>query len=337
MLNWIIIGVILSVGIFIIVRAIRKFTKDEDFSFNELGKLIVMVMVIIIAISVVNMSFSSVDVGHAKLVIDPWSNTISEPHVGAKWFFRPPWTYTVDIYYATSSTEMWTDKEAGTQGEYPAVHVLSKDGMDIEVDILIRYQLDPNALADLYRSFPRMDYETKAIASVLREDVRDVISQYTAIEIIETRESISVAMTNLIYDSLMFEPSLKQALLASSIQIDLRDIDPPAGFKLAIEAKLTAEQQKIQAEFEREKALIEADAIAQSKVIQANAEGESKIIIANSTAEAIRTIQEQVGEEGWEVYYSLQMLKEIAPNIKFLILNTGEGQGDLPIYFQVPE
>jgi regulator of protease activity HflC (stomatin/prohibitin superfamily) len=122
---------------------------------------------------------------------------------------------------------------------------------------------------------------------------------------------------------LITEPSLHQALLESSIEIDLRDVDPPMGFKQAIEAKLTAEQQKIQAEFER-----------QRKIILADAEAQQKVIYANGTAEAMRLIKEEVGEEGWALYYSWQELEKVAPYVRVLIIvPNAEG---MPIFYTIP-
>ena len=335
-------GIIL--GIVVLLWRVGKYSADEKISAEEKFKLFGMFVAIVVIIVLGIASFTSVGVGHAVIIVDPVFNTVSGPNTGPAWFFRYPWTQPVDVYYAMTSTEMWTDQESGEHGEYGALRVLSKDGLDIEVDILIRYQLDPNSLVELYRSFPDLKYEDRAISSIVREDVRDVISQYTALEIIEQREMISQKMTETIYNSLISETSLHQALLESSIEIDLRDIDPPPKFKEAIEAKLTAEQQKIQAEFERQRIVILANATAQEMIIKAEGEATSRILIANATKKAIELIIESAGitnatqkaELAGLIYSWMSIEKTAEKNPKMLLMIT-IGEDGTPMIYQLPE
>ena len=121
------------------------------------------------------------------------------------------------------------------------------------------------------------------------------------------------------------EESLKSSL--QSIEVDLRDIDPPTTFLQAIEAKLAAEQAKLQAEFEREKILILANATAVQKIIEAEGEASSRLIIANGTAESIRIIAERAGMNATELtnlYMTLEALKEIAETAKTFVVVLGE-------------
>jgi regulator of protease activity HflC (stomatin/prohibitin superfamily) len=318
-----IIGILLTV---VVVRQMLvKYTsgdthKQREISFGEWLKLIGVVILMLSGVALSVISFTSVDIGFVCVIEDPvFAKDVIGVEVGPSWFFRAPWTKVTNIYYATSTTEMWTNVEENKTGEFPAIHVLSQDGLDIEVDISIRSMLDTDNVVELYKSFPMLNWEASAITSIVREDVRDVIADYTAIEVIEKRETVSVHMTQVIYQSLISAPSLRQAILAGSIEIDLRDLDPPPGFKLSIENKLRAEQEKIQASFERERLLIQADAEAQQRLILAN---------------AVRESIDLVGEQNWQLFYSLQQMKELAPHIKTLIMTTGSS--GIPIYFQLP-
>lgn len=308
----------------LILRKYQKYRQDGQLSSTELYRLGGMIFVIVIAATLTTYAFTEVKVGNAKLVVDPMSGAIRGPHLGEKWFFRAPWTRAVNIYYATLSTEMWTNNELPVghedrQGEYPAVKVLSNDGLDIEVDILIRYGLDPYSLIELYQKYPDLQYERKAVSSITREDVRDVVSNYLTLEIIEKREALSVEMTEKIMESLSTAPSLVGALV--DIQIDLRDIDPPQSFKDAVADKKKAEQFKLEAEHARETKLIEADATAREAVLIEEGFAKAMMIRANATKQALETIAAQVDPN---MYYSLQQLEKIAPNIRYLILTMGE-------------
>lgn len=326
LLIWIFVG---STIIFLGYRRYKKITLDEEITEKEILSTIVQMGGLLLIGYLLVTSFTYVEQGYACLTIDPLTGGIADPVLGERFFFRMPWTRTVFIYYATLSTEMWTD-ESGKMGEYPAVKVLSKDGLDIEVDVLIRYELDPLSIIALYKSYPDLRFEDKAISSVTREDVRDVISTYTTLEVIELRESISVGIANKILESLKNEPSLQGAL--KNIQIDLRDVDPPASFKTAVQEKKKAEQAMLQAEHERSRLLIQADASAKETIRKAEGEAQSILIKANATKTALALITSEIDPN---VYYSLQQLEKIAPNVKYLILTMGDN--GVPIILNSPQ
>jgi len=106
----------------------------------------------------------------------------------------------------------------------------------------------------------------------------------------------------------------------------------------AIEAKLVAEQAKMQAEFEREKILILANATAQEAIIKAQGEAQAKMIIANGTRQAIQMAIQAAGVTNStriaEIYLWVEALREIAPDIDVLIITTGEDGS--PLIYQLP-
>jgi regulator of protease activity HflC (stomatin/prohibitin superfamily) len=281
--------------------------------------IILIIFFIIIPLTV----FRSVGVGYGVILVDPLSGSVSDPVIGPAWFFKAPWVSDVHIYYAVDSVGMWT--EAGKQGEFPAITSISKDGLNIEVDILVRWILKPTGLKELYQTFPKLDWKDRAVSSVIREVTRNVISNYTAIDIIENRLLITQDLSLKIKTSLIAEESLKNSL--ESIEVDLRDISPPLTFLQAIEDKLAAQQAKLQAEFEREKILILANATAVQKIIEAEGEASSRLIIANGTAESIRIIAERAGMNATELtnlYMTLEALKDIAKTAKTFVVVLGE-------------
>jgi len=107
----------------------------------------------------------------------------------------------------------------------------------------------------------------------------------------------------------------------------LKNIGYPEKYTSAIEDKLVAEQQKIQADFERERILILANATAQEIVIKASGEAEARVIEANATRQAIELVLESVGQSGnqtriAELYLWVQALQRIAPEVEILIVGT---------------
>ncbi|MDH5460976.1 MAG: prohibitin family protein [Candidatus Bathyarchaeota archaeon] len=280
-------------------------------------------LLIVFAIIVPLTVFRTVAVGYGAILVDPIAKSISGPITGPAWFFKAPWVTDIHIYFAIDSIGMW--KEDAVQGDYPPITPISKDGLRIELDVLVRWSLDSTKLNALYERFPNLDWKDRVVASVIREAGRDIVGQYTVVQIIENRSVITRVLSEEIVSSLYAEESLLNALI--NVEVDLRDVDPPAEFLKAIEAKLAAEQSKLQAEFERERILILANASAREKIIAARGEAESRLIVANGTAESIRIIAEDAGMNATELtnlYLTLEALKEIGRTTENFVVILGQ-------------
>ena len=252
------------------------------------GAGVVAIVVIIIVAGALIFSLGQVGVGYVAVVIDPLSGSVNVVGDGqnAKYFLKPPYANVVRVYTATDSIHMWS--EAGMQGDFPAVPSLTKDGLKVDVDITVRWRLSPSEVISLFRKFPGLDWKERAIIPIIREAIRDLIAQYTAIETIEQRENISVKMESILSEAFSKESTLSNAIILEAV--DLRQISLPDGFIRAIESKLASEQLSIAAEFNKTRILVIANATAMSQIIQANGAAISKLILANATKEALDII-----------------------------------------------
>jgi regulator of protease activity HflC (stomatin/prohibitin superfamily) len=278
--------------------------------------------------------FVSVGVGHAAVLVDPWAKTVSDPKLGPTWIVKAPWVQPVNIMITTDTLGMWGD---GTDpsADMPTVYCFSRDQLEMAVDIMLRWRLDVSKLKELYQSLPQKNWKNDVIASIAREQIRLVTKNFTSIQTIEQRDDVAQAIKDAIWAKLGTEASLAGAI--TDFQFELRNIGYPEKYTSAIEDKLVAEQQKIQAEFEREKIIIIANATAQQVIIEANAEAEAKVLVANGTREAIELILEASGGDPTnatriaELYLWVETLKQIAPDIDVLI--TSE---DIPYLISIP-
>ncbi|RJS88845.1 zinc-ribbon domain-containing protein [Candidatus Bathyarchaeota archaeon] len=295
----------------------------------------ILASIILISIFFSSAMFVNVPVGYGLILVDPLTKSIQGPILGPTWYLKAPWVHGVLIYYAVDSIGMWGD---GTDpyADYPAVKCFSSDQLEMTVDVMVRWKLDPDRLLDLYRNYPNLDWKDKTIASVVRQTMRFVTANFTAVETVEKREYIAAVMKDEIWKRLQAEETLAGAI--AYFEFDLRNIGLPPQYTAAIEAKLVAEQQKLQAEFERSRILILANASAQEKIIKAQGEAMAKIIVANGTREAIRMAIEAAGITNSsriaELYLWVEALKEISPNVNVLIITTGETGA--PIIYQLP-
>lgn len=270
--------------------------------------MIIVVLGMIFAFVFFFMMFYNVPVGEAVLLVDPLSRTVSEPIIGPTFGVKMPWVGAVYVYYATDVFE----------DEIPC---FSADQLEMQIQVLIRWSLDPGKIRELYHNYPHLNYKEKAIESIMEKTIRLVTKNYTTLETIEHRDVVVHIIEQAVFKEIKEEVSLVGSL--THLEMDVKNIAYPPKYTSAIEDKLVAEQQQIQAEFERDRILILADA-----------EAKQKVIYANGTAEAMRLIKEEVGEEGWNIYYSWQQLQKVAPYVKVLIIAPDEN--GMPIFYTIP-
>jgi len=276
------------------------------------GLTFALILILVVSIMFGFTMVISVGVGHAVLLVDPLTKSTSEPIVGPTYIVKAPWVTAVDVYYATDSFE-------------DTIGCFSSDQLEMQIQILLRWSLDPDKLRALYQNYPRLNYKQSAIESIMAETIRLVTKNFTALQTIEFRDVVRNEIETAVQQEVMDEPSLGEVLV--QFEFDLRNIGYPAKYTSAIEDKLVAEQQKIQADFEKQRILVLANATAQQVIIEAAGEAEAKVIEANATKIAIESILEPLGQSGnetriAEIYLWVQTLQRIAPDIDILIVGT---------------
>ena len=290
--------------------------SEEDrfpvFSVAKIGLIALLIVLVVFATIFALTMVVIVGVGHAVVLVDPIAKSTSAPILGPTYAVKAPWVSAVDIYYATDSYEA-------------TVPCFSSDQLEMQIGVLLRWSLDPDKITELYNNYPNLNYKGTAIESILEETIRLITKKYTALETIEFRDVVRNDVETIVIEELQTEPSLKGALMR--LEFDLKNIGYPGKYTSAIEDKLVAEQQQIQADFEREIILIQANATAQETIIKASGEAQAKVIEANATRQAIELVLESVGQSGnetriAELYLWVQTLQRIAPEVQILIVGT---------------
>jgi regulator of protease activity HflC (stomatin/prohibitin superfamily) len=289
----------------------KSYHRGSALSLGRTALIMVAVILIIFSVIFATTMIVAVGVGHAVILVDPVSNSISNAILGPTYALKAPWVSAVDVYFATDS--------------YSAtVPSFSSDQLEMQIDVFVRWSLDTSKIRDLFNNYPRMNYKT-AIESILEETMRLVTKNFTALETIEFRDVVRDQIESAVLKEMQTESSLAGALVG--LEFDLKNIGYPEKYTAAIEDKLVAEQQKIQADFERQRILILANATAQEIIIRASGEAEAKVIEANATREAIELVLTSVGQSGnetriAELYLWVQALQRIAPEVEILIVGT---------------
>jgi len=290
--------------------------------------VIISVAIAIIGLMVFAMIYS-VGVGEAGMVVDPLTGSISDPVLGPTFGLKAPWTSLTVVEYARETLGMWGDA-TDEFADYPSIDCFSNDQLEMQVDIMIRWSIDPAKLKDLYQSFPSLNWEGKAVASLVREHVRYITKQYTAVQTIELRDQIGLEIEQELIRAINEAGSLRGAII--NVEVDLRNVALPDRYTTSIEDKLAAQQLKIQAEFEAERKIIQADASATALLIGANATAEQKVIDGQGIREArdVLVAEKNIADEDFkeflELYVYLKTLETLAENenVNFIVGVEGE-------------
>jgi regulator of protease activity HflC (stomatin/prohibitin superfamily) len=110
----------------------------------------------------------------------------------------------------------------------------TKEGLEVKVDLTVLYHIKPDAAPSIYTNVG-MDYGKKIVINNFMAIVREYTMQYTAIELLNERETIEKNI----------EDKLRGDISGYGIILDdvlVKDIDMPAEVLHAIENKAKAEQ-----------------------------------------------------------------------------------------------
>lgn len=204
--------------------------------------------------------------------------------------------------YDVRQQELTLAAETGDQ-----VTSRSSEGLEINVDATVLYQVDPGDAARLHQDIGP-SYETVRVRPEVRSQIRDAIGQYAAADL------ISVQRTEL---QRSVEQSLQEALDEDNVlvlAVLMRDIRIPEAITNAIEEKQAAEQQ-VEVEENRRR---QSEIAAQRRVIEAEGERDAAIARAEGEAEALRLRGESIRQNPEII--DLEVAQRLAPGIQTIMI-----------------
>ena len=301
-----------------------RYQFNPQFGLLGYALIIIVVLIAIFAAVFFLTMWVNVPVGNAVVMVDPLSGTISEPILGPTFATKAPWVNAIQITVAVDTLKIWGDGTDST-ADFSTVKSFSRDQMEMEIDMMLRWRLDPAKVKQLYENLPQKNWKNDVIASIAREQVRIVTKDFSTIETIEQRELVAQAILDVIWNKISTSAPLAGAI--TDFEFELRNIGYPDKYTSAIEDKLVAEQQKIQAEFNKQIIIINATANAERITIAAAANANATVIEAEATKEAIELVLEASGADASsetriaELYLVMQTLQRIAPDVDILIMS----------------
>ncbi|MBD3300810.1 MAG: prohibitin family protein [Candidatus Moranbacteria bacterium] len=159
-------------------------------------------------------------------------------------------------------TEEYTMSQSYGEGkiaESDSIKALTKEGLNIELDITVLYKLKEEKASDVLREVG-LNYEQKIIRPSIRSTIRGVIANYEAKDVYSQKRSEA---------NMEIETKLKEILEERGMNMEkvlLRNVDLPQDLAQAIQEKLQAEQEAQKYDFvlqreqkEKERKIIEAE------------------------------------------------------------------------------
>ena len=211
----------------------------------------------------------------------------------------------VDIRHVDVRTQNYTMSgvhDEGDQSGDDAIRVLTKDGLEVVIDLSVLYRVNAATAPDLIRQIG-MEFKDKIIRPVARTKIRDNAVYFDAIELYSTkRDEFQQRIFKTIDDEFVRRGLILENLL-------VRNITLPEAVKKTIESKISAEQeaQKMQFVLQKEKQ-----------------EAERKRVEAQGIADYQRIISEGLTDKQLR-YEQIKAYKEMATseNSKVIIMPSG--------------
>ena len=186
----------------------------------------------------------------------------------------------------------------------------TSDAQSMEISMVVQFQIRQDKVEEIALNYGGLEALTNRIQSVAIERTKATLSQYQAEKLIEERNMISPKVEEVISEAIgdKYYVTFNSAVLT--------DITFSEAFEQAVEAKMMAQQEKLQAQYENEKkkeqaetALYVAEQEAKALLAKAQAEADAQVAIAEAEARSIMlksveiarmlgyTVTESVGEE----------------------------------------
>lgn len=262
-------------------------------------------LIALVSIALVGMAFEGVDEGEVKVVKD--RGAVTGEVLDPGWHVVTPLVEsTVSVPTRPQTYTMSGSEWDSSSEKSDSIHIISRDGQEIHVDVTVRYRIDAENAPTFhseYRDIPTV--EERLIRPTVRSVVRDEASDMSAREVItkDGREALAEVAAGALRED--FEGS---GVSLEAVQVRNMHLNPQ--FKDELEQieieEARAEQKKIEAEADREAFEIRAEALRENP--------ELLIELYIEALDESDTIYVPVGEGGLPTYLDVEEFERRADN-----------------------
>ena len=197
--------------------------------------------------------------------------------------------------------------------DVPPQGVITKDNVTITIDTVVFYQI-----TDPAKAVYEIQSLKKGIEYLALTTIRDIIGKMSLDETFSSRDGINNKL-RIVLDEATDRWGCKVD------RVEIKDINPPADIRDAMEKEMNAERNKraliLESEAQRQSAITIAEGKKEAAILEAEAEREAKIRKADGEAQAIKAVAEAKAKEIQMVY---DAMKKADPNDKLVQLKSLE-------------
>lgn len=266
---------IIILAVCLVVASFIKPNKEMDGDDDYRVKIVLKkgIKIAGLAIGIILIIFSLIRIvppGHVAVQV-LWGRVLTKSTLGEGLHIVNPF---VDLHKMTVRTQAYTMSLVADEGDKvgdDAIVSLTKDGLEIRMDMTIWYHLIPSDASMVYQTIGE-NYVDKIVRPAARTAIRNSTVHYNAVQIYsEKRGDVEISISE------QLEQDFKVRGIALE-KVMLRNVSLPSKVKNAIEAKLEAEQDAQKMEFVLQKEQKEAE----RKKIEAKGIEKAQAIIAQS-------------------------------------------------------
>lgn len=166
----------------------------------------------------------------------------------------------------------------------------SKDLQVVSTKVAVQYSMNGAVMPLTYQKIGRREVvQSTLVNPAIMESVKAITAQYTAEQLITSRAEVKVKIQQAISEFIDETLAQKEVLGALTLaNVAITDFDFSAEFNRAIEDKVRAEQEALQAKNEKLRRVTQAEAAAAERTLAADAEAYQIEVASVARAEAIR-------------------------------------------------
>lgn len=168
------------------------------------------------------------------------------------------------------------------------ISAYSQDAQSMNASLTVQFRIIADKAIEINKQFGTLDVLTERLRAISEEKTKVILSESSAMTLIETRSGLSGKVEDKIKES-VYQYYVNVTMVA------VTDINFSEAFENTVEDKMIAEQEKLKAEYEKERAIIQAEQAlevakleAEAKLAEATGEANAKEAIAKAEANAIK-------------------------------------------------
>ncbi|MEO7931956.1 MAG: SPFH domain-containing protein [Chthoniobacterales bacterium] len=255
----------------------------------RLGKILIVFVIAILLLIVTFSAWRNIRPGYVGIVFDKINHSVTTSALDPGWAFINPLTQAIQEYPVTIQTyQMVQTSNEGTVSGDDSIKVQSNEGQQINLDVVIQYQVEKSKANQLYTDWggaPISVVENGVVRQYTRSQVPVVAARYTWEEITSGKRA---EMIEEIIRGLREEFDKRHLNLVS---FGIREVHLPQSLQRALDIKIQAQQAAEQQKYMLAQSKVKAEqdvtqATGQANAVKAQAEGDAAATLTKARAQA---------------------------------------------------